>query len=85
MSALDRLLNRASRAVDLTPTEYVIVKQIHPKMRSPAGYYAIHPNRVWHWVPTKQQATTFRSEQAAQSAVVGSMVNVYHLYRIERL
>lgn len=85
MSALDRLLNRASRAVDLTPTEYVIVKQVHPKLKANAGYYAIHDRKVWHWVPKKEQATTFQTYELANSAAKGSMLDIYYLYKIERL
>lgn len=85
MSAFDRLLNRASRTVDLTPTEYVIVKQVHPKLRAVAGYYAIHDRKVWHWVKTKEQATTFRSYELADHAVKGSMLDIYHYCKIERL
>lgn len=85
MSALNRLLNRASQTVDLTPTEYVIVKRVHPKLCANAGYYAIHDSKVWHWVKNKEQATTFRSYDLAQAAVVGSMVDIYHYYEIERL
>lgn len=85
MSALDRLLNRAPRVVDLTSTEYVIVKQVHPTMKSVAGYYAIHDRKVWHWVRTREQATVFRSYELAESAAKGSMLGIYHYYKIERI
>ena len=85
MSALDRLLNRASRTIDLTPTEYVIVKHVHPKLRAIAGYYATHDRKVWHWVKSEEQATTFRSYELAQAAATGSMLDIYHYYKIERL
>lgn len=85
MSALDRLLNRAKQTVDLTPTEYVIVKQIHPTLKSVAGYYAIHDRKVWHWVKSREQATVFRSYELADHAVKGSMLNVYYYCKIERI
>lgn len=85
MSALDRLLNRAKQAVDLKPTQYVIVKQVHPSMKAVAGYYAIHDRKVWHWVSTREKATVFQSYKLAEAAATGSMLDVYHLYRIERI
>lgn len=85
MRFLRTLTERAESAVDLTPVRYVIVKKVHPTLKSNGGYYAIHDRKVWHWVKDLDNATTFSSPDAALLAAVGSMVDIYHYYEIERI
>lgn len=84
MRTLDRWRRKASQLVDLTPHNYIIVKQI-PHIKSPVGFYAIHDEKVWVWVKERHRATPFRSQDLAEHAAKGSMLHIYYDYRIERV
>jgi hypothetical protein len=64
---------------------WVIIRMIHPMLTRSRGYYKIHVNKVWCWTDHKDKATTFPSLKEAEMCAVGSDLNRYTAYKIERL
>jgi hypothetical protein len=74
----------AERAVDLTPKRYVVVRLIHPSIKSTNGYLKAGFDD-YRWTSKWHNATLFKTKENAMACVAGFNIQYNHAFKIEQL